>query len=168
MLSVYRSKKNILLYVCIDRITGEQTGYLAQKLISNGASNVNFLTGLGKKGRVVYIAFIDVKKDLLDKILPILVFEFNVTGWYVISDYHEYVEVKEEKEEIDLKINDKNIKLWVPFKFIRDNGGKVLILLEHDYCSKLLETTLKEWQIDLTYCELSSLLKNEILKRLTF
>lgn len=129
-------KDNNLIVTVIDRITGEEIPHFIDSLIEKGAKNVNLIPSIGKKGRSVYVAVIDVSPEDKKKIIETLVFKSRITGWNNISCQHEYIHVEEYCLSLAIQLYNKTIGLDVPFKLVKETDDN-MILLENDYCFEL-------------------------------
>jgi uncharacterized protein (DUF111 family) len=80
-----------LLFVQIDNVSGELLGEALTRLCSAGATNVQLLSTLTKKGRPGQLLLVDVRQDKLNSVEEALLAELGVTGWHRLTTQHIYV-----------------------------------------------------------------------------
>ena len=165
MLNKITHNTNMVLFTTLDRITNEEIPYFIDKLTAEGAKNVNIFPGIGKKGRAIYLALIDIPKEKYNQIIETIVYHFYCTGWHILSTKHEYVKIIEKNIPLKYCVNDKAIDINVPFKLLPNDNKNFLILLDHDYCLNLYHKLCENNNIDISFSDLKFTLKNLIIQK---
>lgn len=145
-----------LLFVQVDHLSGELLGDALGRLWAAGATNVQLLPTLAKKGRPGQLLLIDVRPGGLAAIEEVLLAELGVHGWHAVKTEHVHVETEMVEREIDVKTRSTVIHARLVGKR-RKNGREIMI--EHDACSALKEKVLAEAGLRIPLRELVSLAK---------
>jgi uncharacterized protein (DUF111 family) len=77
-----------LLFVQVDHLSGELLGDALEQLYAAGATNVQILSTLTKKGRPGSLITIDVLPDKLEAVERVVVIELGATGWHRLPTQH--------------------------------------------------------------------------------
>ena len=77
-----------LLFVQVDHLSGELLGDALEQLYAAGASNVQILSTLTKKGRPGSLIMIDVLPGKLEAVERVVAVELGVTGWHRLATQH--------------------------------------------------------------------------------
>jgi uncharacterized protein (DUF111 family) len=151
---------SLLIYACIDRITGEEVPFLIQMLMDAGARNANIVQAYGKKNRPVFLCFIDVKENKKENVLNILAFQCKVTGWHIFSTTHEYLVTKDLNSELILRIGGIEHTITITYKVIENDAGWKMILLEND--DACASYTRIQGSSHISYDDFKSMIINEL------
>ncbi len=77
-----------LLFVQVDHLSGELLGDALEQLYAAGASNVQIISTLTKKGRPGSLITIDVLPGTLEAVERVVAVELGVTGWHRLATQH--------------------------------------------------------------------------------
>lgn len=131
----YNSDRITLLETNLDDITGEIIGYIINKLMVEGALDVQVIPAITKKNRPSYILSVICKDIDKEKFLSLI---FSETGTLGIRMSKERMRVVAEREikEIKVELEGKNFNVRV--KISKDNSGNIISLkAEYDDCTRI-------------------------------
>ncbi|HEQ78619.1 MAG TPA: nickel pincer cofactor biosynthesis protein LarC [Euryarchaeota archaeon] len=131
----YSSDRITLLETNLDDITGEIIGYIINKLMVEGALDVQVIPAITKKNRPSYILSVICKDIDKEKFLSLI---FSETGTLGIRMSKERMRVVAEREikEIKVELEGKNFNVGV--KISKDNSGNIISLkAEYDDCTRI-------------------------------
>lgn len=162
------NRERLLIYTCMDRISGEDIPVFIEDILNAGAKNVNIVPSLGKKGRSVFLSYIDIDEDIFENIIDLLVFKYRTTGWHSISSNHQFIKMEELIITIKFLWNQLEIDLNVPIKYTSTSEGRNLVLLEHNYCKDVLDQiiSLDKSIYNISIIELKNQLKSAVINKL--
>lgn len=89
------SKPWTMLLVQTDSLNGELLSEAIEALYAAGASNVNVLPTVTKKGRPGHVILIDVRPAHLDLVENAIVDSLGVSGWQRMETTHRHLEVQQ-------------------------------------------------------------------------
>ncbi len=131
----YNNDRITLLETNLDDITGEIIGYIINKLMVEGALDVQVIPAITKKNRPSYILSVICKDIDKEKFLSLI---FSETGTLGIRMSKERMRVVAEREikEIKVELEGKNFNVRV--KISKDNSGNIISLkAEYDDCTRI-------------------------------
>ncbi|HDL15686.1 MAG TPA: nickel pincer cofactor biosynthesis protein LarC, partial [Euryarchaeota archaeon] len=131
----YSSDRITLLETNLDDITGEIIGYIINKLMEEGALDVQVIPAITKKNRPSYILSVICRDRDKEKFLSLIFSETGTLG-VRMSEERMRVVAKREIKEIKVELEGKNFNVSV--KISRDNSGNIISLkAEYDDCTRI-------------------------------
>ncbi|GCC11120.1 hypothetical protein IPdc08_01168 [archaeon] len=131
----YSSDRITLLETNLDDITGEIIGYIINKLMVEGALDVQVIPAITKKNRPSYILSVICKDIDKEKFLSLI---FSETGTLGIRMSKERMRVVAEREIKEIKVELEGKKFNVRVKISKDNSGNIISLkAEYDDCTRI-------------------------------
>ncbi|GBC74931.1 hypothetical protein HRbin06_00239 [archaeon HR06] len=118
----FKEEPIYILETNLDDVTGETLGYLINKLIKEGAKDVNVIPMIGKKSRVVNMLRVICENKDLEKLSNFIFKETNTLGIRVIP-CSRYVLLR---EEVKVSINIEGKEFAVKVKVAKDERGEIL------------------------------------------
>ena len=119
----------LLLITYVDDIDVEYLGYIINKLIESGASNVHAIPSFTKKGRQGFVFLIDVEENRIQCVEDVLLNEAGVLGYRIIECRHKSFE----HDLVRVKIYHRGREAgFVRVKRIIVNGAVRSVKAEYD------------------------------------
>lgn len=112
--SIEKSDQIDVIETNIDHLTGEEIGYLFDKLMSEGASDVSITPIIMKKNRQGSLLKVISKPEKRNHIVDIIFKEVGTLGIRITPNIHRGIakrEIQKEKIEINNKVYDISIKI---------------------------------------------------------
>lgn len=141
---IIKSKENIptdhveVLETNIDHLTGEEIGYLFDKLLSEGASDVSVIPIIMKKNRQGTLIKIIAKKSKRDHLINVLFNETGTLGIRIIPQLHRGLA---ERKIIEKEIEINNEKFIVRYKVGKINDKIISKRPEYEDVKKIANET---------------------------
>lgn len=127
-----------ILETNIDHLTGEELGYLFDKLLKEGASDVSITPIIMKKNRPGSLLKVISKKENRDHLLNVMFKEIGTLGIRITSNLHRGI-AKREFVKRKIEIDGKNYD--VTFKIGYLNGKIISKRAEYEDVKKIAEKT---------------------------
>lgn len=148
-----------LLFVQVDHLSSEILGDALTRLWSAGATNVQVVPTLAKKGRPGQLLIIDVGANKLAAIEETLLSELGVHGWHAVKTNHVYVATEIVERDVEVKTPSYILRTCVAGKRRRNSRE---VIPEHSSCVTLKETLATEAGIHIPLRELVPLVRNAL------
>ncbi len=126
----------MLLLTYMDNVDVEYLGYIINKLIEAGASNVHAIPSFTKKGRQGFVFLIDVEDDKIQSVENILASEAGVLGYRVIECIHK--SFKYDIVKVKVYVGGREAG-FVRVKRLIANGEVRSVKAEYDDVVKIVE-----------------------------
>ena len=114
-----------LLFVQVDHLSGELLGDALEQLYAAGATNVQILSTVTKKGRPGNLIVIDALSDKLDAVERVVVTELGVTGWHRMTTQHVHVRTEIVTRRLTILTPTSTLQEEVRGKRLADDGKTV-------------------------------------------
>lgn len=146
----------MLILAQVDHVSGELLGEVLEQFHSVGASNVQLIHSLTKKGRPGQLLLIDVEEGELSTVEEALVAHLGVTGWHRLPTVHTHVATEIVTHSLTFHTAAGRLKANVRGKRLKDTRGAVKP--EHASCVALRRQLQEELGVDLPIRELVRLI----------
>ncbi len=149
-------EKIIAIETNLDDVQGENLGYLIEKLMKNGAYDVDILPAVGKKNRPANVVKIMADRKNYEKLVDILIEETGTLGVRVLETPR--IIADRRKEDIDVQVSGEEYKVTV--KISKTKDGKLINKKpEYDDLKKIAEDS------DLALREVSKRVEKQIMEK---
>lgn len=136
-LTGYREDRVTVLETNLDDCTGEVLGYLIEKLMDEGALDVQLIPGITKKNRPSYILCVLCREEHVEGLISTIFLE---TGTLGIRISRKEMRVLREREVREVEVEFKGEIKTVRVKVSRSVRGEVASLKpEYEDCSRIAE-----------------------------
>jgi pyridinium-3,5-bisthiocarboxylic acid mononucleotide nickel chelatase len=116
----------------VDDAPGELLGYVVQELARVGATNVQLLSSLGKKGRPGYVLLVDIDAEDEPDVAGLLVGELGIWGYRVLESQHKHFEIKHHRTQLELHWADDVTTFPLRLKRVLHDGRFIRAKAEHE------------------------------------
>jgi Ni,Fe-hydrogenase maturation factor len=155
-------KESQLLFVQIDHVSGEVTGFAVGKLMELGAHNVQLIPTITKKNRPGNIIMVDADVEHEGEIARFLARELKISGYHKISTTHVFQKVSFHKKSLAVSVN--GVKRSFPFeiKIIGDLSEPLSVDIEHDFLVHVQETLNTHVNYSISLSELRTIIESKL------
>lgn len=155
-------KEARLLFVQIDHVSGEVTGFAIGKIMELGANNVQLIPTLTKKNRPGNIMIIDTDAEHEEEISKFLARELKVSGYHRINTSHIFQKVTFIKKNLTIKVNGMEKSFQCNIKLIGDASKPLSVDIEHDFLVKMQELLANELNSSISLSVLRTTIESKL------
>lgn len=136
-------KEGVLILVQLDRLTGEEIGWMLETLSIPGVRNRNLIPSLTKKGRMGYLLLIDAEPDAEDEVGRFLMENLDTYGYHRIKTEHVHHKTVTRVVRVLVSGGEKSIEAKVRLKG-REDKEDAPYFIESDDLFSLHERIVEE------------------------
>jgi pyridinium-3,5-bisthiocarboxylic acid mononucleotide nickel chelatase len=125
-------KNGQLLLFQVDHLSGEEIGYLIDRVYIWGAKNVHAIPTVTKKGRPGYIILVDAGDREEATLVESMAMEFGLFGYHQIQTIHWHQTAATKAKSLKVRYKGKEIATKIHFKFCGPEKAPVFARVEHD------------------------------------
>ncbi len=150
-----------LIFVQVDHISGEVTGFAVGRIMELGARNVQLIPAITKKNRPGTIIIIDADEEREDRIARFLATELKVSGYHRINTIHVHQNVSFLRKSLLVRQNGRSKSLDFTVKVVGDPAGPLSVDVEHDFLVEAQEV-MKDMGRHISLAELRTLVESRL------
>jgi uncharacterized protein (DUF111 family) len=130
-------KKGRLLFVQVDHVSAEVTGFAVGRIMDLGARNVQLIPSITKKNRPGAIFIIDTDDRHEEAIALFLARELKVAGYHRIETLHLFQQISFQQRDLVVKAAGTKRTITCDVKIVGDPADPLSIDVEHDALVKI-------------------------------
>ena len=111
-------EKGCLYLLKFDHLSGEEVGYLVDRLYDSGAHDVQVLPSMTKKNRPGYLVLVDA--DMSGESMLALVRQFGISGCHRVETVHLYDRASYQTQPLTLRYKGRSLDVDMRIKVIKD------------------------------------------------
>lgn len=122
----------MILLAQVDDASGEVLAAAVPELLDVGASNVQVLASVTKKGRPGHVVLVDVCAEREAEVGAVLAVELGVAGYQALDARHRHCEIREQTVSAVVRAGGREDTFAVRVKQIYQEGSLVRTKAEHE------------------------------------
>lgn len=150
-----------LMFVQVDHISGEVTGFAVGRIMELGARNVQLIPAITKKNRPGTIIIIDTDGEREEAIARFLAAELKVSGYHRLNTTHVHQNVSFLRKGLLVRRNGRSRSLDFTVKVVGDPAEPLSVDVEHDFLVEAQEV-MKEMGRHISLAELRTLVESKL------
>ncbi len=150
----------MLIMTYLDDISGELLSHGVKTLMDSGVKNIHLIPTITKKGRPGYILLIDLKDEIYNEVIRILIREFGVLGYRIIEAKH--IEIPYEVKTA--KVRYKDYEDSVRVKEIYHKDLRISLKAEYEDLKRIQRELKSRFNLEVSLKKLKEYIEAEAYK----